>query len=145
MSQAQQRLKEQTPQASGSSLTDENFLAAHPLNFESQRFANEPGCSDLRYLGWPSRRCPAPIVVRNSSARLALWNDVLLGTDTSLYQYPFWNDPYRLLWVSPRYLAWGTQDRPLAFVSILTIGFWPLKIGLVFRGPACLQREHEIP
>jgi len=70
---------------------------------------------------------------------LAVWNDVLLDSDTSLYQYPFWNEPYRPLWVTPRYLAWGTQDRPLAFVSILTVGFGPAKIGLVFRGPACVQ------
>lgn len=70
---------------------------------------------------------------------LPVWNNVLLGTDASLYQYPFWNEPYRPLWVTPRYLAWGTEDRPLAFVSILTIGFGPAKIGLVFRGPSCVH------
>jgi len=70
---------------------------------------------------------------------LAVWNDVLLDTETSLYQYPFWNEPYRPLLVTPRYLAWGTQDRPQAFVSILTVGFGPAKIGLVFRGPTRLQ------
>lgn len=70
---------------------------------------------------------------------LPLWNDVLLDTNTSLYQFPFWNEPYRPLWLTPRYLAWGTQDRPLAFVSILTVGFGPAKIGLVFRGPACVH------
>jgi hypothetical protein len=70
---------------------------------------------------------------------LALWNNLLLDTDTSLYQYPFWNEPYRPLWLTPRYFAWGTQDRPLAFVSILTIGFGPAKIGLVFRGPSCIH------
>lgn len=70
---------------------------------------------------------------------LAVWNDVLLDTDTSLYQYPFWNEPYRPLWLTPRYLAWGTEDRPQAFVSILTVGFGPAKIGLVFRGPTRLQ------
>jgi hypothetical protein len=73
------------------------------------------------------------------SQDLALWNNVLLDTDTSLYQYPFWNEPYRPLWLTPRYLAWGTQDRPLAFVSILTIGFGFAKIGLVFRGPSCIH------
>lgn len=70
---------------------------------------------------------------------LPLWNNVLLSTDTSLYQYPLWNEPYRPLWLTPRYLAWGSQDRPLAFVSILTVGFGPAKIGLVFRGPTCIQ------
>ncbi len=72
---------------------------------------------------------------------LAVWNHVLLSTDTSLYQFPFWNEPYRPLWLTPRYLAWGTQDRPLAFVSILTVGFGPAKIGLVFRGPTALHAD----
>ena len=80
---------------------------------------------------------PAWFEVREQD--LPVWNDVLLGTDTSLYQYPFWNEPYRALWLSPRYLAWGTHDRPLAFVCILTVGVGPAKIGMVFRGPA--QRD----
>ena len=70
---------------------------------------------------------------------LPRWNEALLATDTSLYQYPFWNEPYRPLWLTPRYLAWGTSDRPLAFVTILTVGFGSVKIGLVFRGPSCIQ------
>ena len=76
---------------------------------------------------------------------LSLWNDVLLGTHTWLYQYPFWNEPHRSLGLTPRYLAWGTEDRPLAYLCILTIGFRPAKIGLVFRGPTCLQGEGEFP
>ncbi|HTS38483.1 MAG TPA: GNAT family N-acetyltransferase [Candidatus Solibacter sp.] len=75
---------------------------------------------------------------------LPVWNSVLLDTSTSLYQYPFWNEPYRPLWLTPRYLAWGTQDRPQAFVSILTIGFGPAKIGLVFRGPTCIHSRAGI-
>jgi hypothetical protein len=73
-----------------------------------------------------------------------MWDDVLLDTDTSLFQYPFWNDPYRALGLTPHYLAWGTQDRPLAFVSILTVGLGPAKIGLVFRGPTCLEPGAEL-
>lgn len=76
---------------------------------------------------------------------LPLWNEVLLGGDSCLYQYPFWNEPYRPLYLTPRYLAWGTQDRPLAYVCILTVGLPPAKIGLVFRGPVCLQRGGKIP
>ncbi len=76
---------------------------------------------------------------------LSVWNDVLLGSHASLYQYPFWNEPYRQLWVTPRYLAWGTQDRPLAFLAILTVGFGPAKIGLVFRGPVCFRPGFEFP
>lgn len=74
---------------------------------------------------------------------LAVWHDVLLSTDISLYQYPFWNEPYRPLLLTPRYLAWGTEDNLLAFVSILTIGFGPAKVGLVFRGPTQLKPEFQ--
>ena len=75
---------------------------------------------------------------------LAAWNDVLLDTEASLYQYPFWNEPYRPLGLTPRYVAWGTQDRPLAFASILTIGFGAAKIGLVFRGPTCIDSRCDM-
>jgi hypothetical protein len=74
-----------------------------------------------------------------SRQELASWNHVLLETETSLYQYPFWNEPYRPLLLTPRYLAWGTPECPLAFVSILTVGFGAFKVGLVFRGPTCIQ------
>src|SRR5215467_6097252 len=74
---------------------------------------------------------------------LALWNEKLLGSDASVLQYPFWNEPYRPLWLKPRYLAFGPQDRPLAFACILTLGFGPAKIGLVFRGPVSLDPETE--
>lgn len=76
---------------------------------------------------------------------LARWNDILAGTKTSLYQYPFWNEPYRPLWITPRYLAWGTPAHPLAFVTILTLGFGPAKIGLVFRGPTRMQAGEAFP
>jgi hypothetical protein len=74
---------------------------------------------------------------------LPVWNGVLLGTPASLYQFPFWNEPYRALWLTPRYLAWGTQDRPLSFVCILTVGCGPAKIGLVFRGPTRVQADTQ--
>jgi hypothetical protein len=67
---------------------------------------------------------------------LPAWNDLLRRTDASVYQYPFWNEPYRRLWVTPRYLVCGSRRNPLAFVSILSVGVGPAKVGLVFRGPA---------
>jgi hypothetical protein len=75
---------------------------------------------------------------------LPRWDGLLLGTDSWLYQYPFWNEPQRPLGIKPRYLAWGPAGRPQAYVCILTIGFRPAKIGLVFRGPTCLQAGAEI-
>ncbi len=73
------------------------------------------------------------------------WNEFLLRTDASLHQYPLWNEPQRALGLTPRYLTWGPAGRPLAYVCILTVGFRPAKIGLVFRGPTSLQVGAEIP
>jgi len=67
---------------------------------------------------------------------LPRWNNILRRTDAPIYQYPFWNEPYRRMWVTPRYLFWGDERDPLALVTILSVGFGPTKIGLVFRGPA---------
>jgi hypothetical protein len=96
-----------------------------------------------------ARRSSAPVPraawFEISQRDLSLWNNLLLPTNTWLYQYPFWNEPYRPLWLTPRYLAWGTQDQPLAFVCILTVGIRPAKIGLVFRGPTSLQSGSTIP
>lgn len=93
----------------------------------------------------PRASHPRPAWFEIRQCDLPVWNDVLLGTDTWLYQYPFWNEPYRPLWLTPRYLAWGSRDEPLAYVCILTVGFRPAKIGLVFRGPTSLQSGVPIP
>lgn len=103
----------------------------------------------------PKIALPSPAVRTVGTARAAWceilsedlprWDELLLQTDSWLYQYPLWNEPQRALGLTPRYLAWGPSGRPLAFVCILTIGVRPGKIGLVFRGPVSLQAEAEIP
>lgn len=65
----------------------------------------------------------------------SVWNNALRKTSASIHQYPFWNEPYRQMGVTPRYLAWGNPEDPIAFVTVLTVGYFPAKIGLVFRGP----------
>ncbi|HTW32229.1 MAG TPA: GNAT family N-acetyltransferase [Candidatus Sulfotelmatobacter sp.] len=72
-------------------------------------------------------------------------NQVFLKSPASLYQYPLWNEPYRKLGLTPRYLVWGTSRRPIAAATILTAGFGPVKIGLVFRGPVQLIPEADLP
>jgi hypothetical protein len=76
---------------------------------------------------------------------LSASDSVLLRTEASIFQYPFWNEPYRRLGLTPRYLAWRTPRRPIASATILTLGFGPAKIGLVFRGPTLLMPGTEIP
>ena len=66
---------------------------------------------------------------------LSAWNNILRKTEAPIYQYPFWNEPYRQMGVRPKYLAWGSASDPLAFATVLTAGYGPAKVGLVFRGP----------
>jgi hypothetical protein len=76
---------------------------------------------------------------------LSRWNDVLSNSFASIYQYPLWNEPYRRLRLTPRYLVWGTETETLAFVSVLTLGIGAAKIGLVFRGPTSLVPDRRLP
>ena len=76
---------------------------------------------------------------------LRFWDGLLLETNSWIYQYPFWNEPLRAMGLTPRYLAWGEPGQPLAYVCILTLGFSPAKIGLVFRGPTRLHAGAQIP
>ncbi len=80
-----------------------------------------------------------------SRERLSEWNNLLLGSDASLYQYPLWNEPQRPLWIKPRYLVLQDRANLLAYVCILTVGFGPAKIGLVFRGPVLLPGQDKLP
>lgn len=75
---------------------------------------------------------------------LSAWNNLLMRSDASLYQYPFWNEPQRPLWLRPRYLVLEDQGRLLAYICILTVGIGPAKIGLVFRGPVLLAGQDKL-
>src|ERR1700722_7636894 len=77
--------------------------------------------------------------------RLSEWNNLLLGSGASLYQYPLWNEPQRPLWLKPRYLVLEDREHLLAYVCILSVGFGPAKIGLVFRGPVLLPGQDKLP
>ena len=74
------------------------------------------------------------------------WNERLLRTSASLFQYPYWNEPYRRYCLTkPRYLAWSNDTGCHAYVCVLTIGPPHLRIGLVFRGPVNLSGVQPIP
>ncbi len=83
--------------------------------------------------------------VEISQEDLAHWDDCLLASGAWLYQYSFWNEPLRVMGLTPRYLAWGSPGQPLAYVCILTAGFRPARIGLVFRGPTSLEAGADVP
>ena len=80
-----------------------------------------------------------------SHEELAPSNQRLLETNASLYQYPYWNEPFRRMHFSPQYLVYRSQNQPTAYVCILTIGVRGLKIGLVHRGPVNLGSDRPVP
>ncbi|MFB3812897.1 MAG: lipid II:glycine glycyltransferase FemX [Terriglobales bacterium] len=76
---------------------------------------------------------------------LAAWNDRLLLTEASLTQYPYWNEPYRMSRLRPRYIAWNAGGRWVAYACVLTADLPGFRIGLVFRGPVNLLPGQELP
>jgi lipid II:glycine glycyltransferase (peptidoglycan interpeptide bridge formation enzyme) len=76
---------------------------------------------------------------------LVTWNQQLLQTDASFFQYPYWNEPFRKMYFAPRYLAYRSQGQFVAYVCILTFGISGLRIGLVRRGPVSLISDTEVP
>jgi lipid II:glycine glycyltransferase (peptidoglycan interpeptide bridge formation enzyme) len=76
---------------------------------------------------------------------LAGWNERLLETDASLFQYPYWNEPLRKMHFSPRYLTCSRDGRPVAYACVLTLGIGRLRIGLLQRGPVSLLPGQEVP
>jgi hypothetical protein len=74
---------------------------------------------------------------------LVEWDERLQRTNASLYQYPFWNEPFKRVHFQPRYLTYSTDDREIAFVCILTFSFMGFKIGLVRYGPVSLIEGNQ--
>ncbi len=71
-------------------------------------------------------------------ADLDQWNRVLLGTQASLFQFPYWNEPLRALRFRPRYFVYSADGRPRAFVCVLQLGIPGVRAGLIQRGPVLL-------
>jgi len=76
--------------------------------------------------------------------RLSAWNSRLLNTEAHLYQYPCWNEPFRRIHFTPRYLVYGSNGEPVAYVAILQIGFWPFRIGVIKGGPISLVPKEAV-
>ena len=74
----------------------------------------------------------------------AEWNRRLLGTAASVYQYPYWNEPYRPLHLSPTYLVYGDHACPAAYVCVLSVRVPGGRIGLALRGPVVLGGETSL-
>ena len=78
-------------------------------------------------------------------SEVAAWNDSLLGTEASLFQLPYWNEPLRTLHFRPTYLTYNEGGRPIAYVCVLELGVPGLRIALAPRGPVPLVRDGMLP
>jgi hypothetical protein len=73
-----------------------------------------------------------------SRSDAAEWNQRLLETNASLFQYPYWNERHRTWMSEPRFVVYGPPDKPEAFLCLLSLGWKFLRIGLVQDGPVSL-------
>jgi hypothetical protein len=76
--------------------------------------------------------------------RLIEWDKRLQDTSASLYQYPFWNEPYRRLFFKPKYISYWFDNKEVAFVSILIMEFLGVRIGLIRFGLVCMEEGKSI-
>jgi GNAT acetyltransferase-like protein len=69
---------------------------------------------------------------------IAEWSKLLLATDASLFQLPYWNESLRLLHFRPRYLTYQSGGHVCGYICVLEVGPPGARIGLVPRGPVTL-------
>jgi len=81
---------------------------------------------------------------RIDSSEVDSWNETLLKTSAPYYQYPFWNEPYRLVKLSPIYLACEHESARCAYLCILSLGLPGYRIGLVLNGPVNLNSHGPV-
>lgn len=72
------------------------------------------------------------------------WDIRLQATGASLYQYPFWNEPLRLLFFLPTYVVYRNEGRDLAFACILRMTLGGFSLGLLKYGPVDLGTGREV-
>lgn len=79
-----------------------------------------------------------------SDVEVPAWSECLLRTSASVFQFPFWNEPFKRMYMKPRYLVYDSEGGPVAYVCVLTIRLLFWRIGIVQRGPVSLHYG-EIP
>jgi len=71
-------------------------------------------------------------------SELESWDLRLMQTSAHFAQFPFWNEPYRVMKLQPVYACCYVAGMPVCYVAIVSIGPPRLRIGLVHRGPVNL-------
>jgi hypothetical protein len=105
----------------------------------SARHSDSRGATATASVSGPSGWYPVP------APELATWNGILLGTDASLFQFPYWNEPLRALHFRPQYLVYRQDQVDLAFVCVLELGLPGARVALAARGPVPLGSEGVLP
>ena len=83
--------------------------------------------------------------IKIDKTEIAEWNNTLKPTDASFFQYPYYASGYEHFFLSrPVYLKLvDERNSAKAFCTILEIGFYPFKTGLIIRGPVVLDKTFE--
>jgi len=92
----------------------------------------------------PEVKTPAPTWELVPEHRLDAWDRQLLQASAPFAQFPFWNEPYRMMKLKPVYAACHHAGVPVAFACILSIGLPRLRIGLIQRGPVNLLSSEPV-
>jgi hypothetical protein len=71
------------------------------------------------------------------------WNEKLKSTNASFFQYPYYAFGYKHFFLSrPVYLKLvDEKGNELSFCTVLEIGFYFFKVGLIIRGPVLLNEN----
>lgn len=63
-------------------------------------------------------------------------NEALKQTNASFFQYPYYAEGYKYILKSKSvYLKYAINGNIVAYCTIMEIGIWPFKVGLIIRGP----------
>ncbi|MCU0323234.1 MAG: aminoacyltransferase [Chitinophagaceae bacterium] len=72
-------------------------------------------------------------------------NEALKKTDASFFQYPYYAEGYRYILRSKSvYLKYVLDNSITAYCTIMEIGFYPFKVGLIIRGPVLLNNDVKL-
>lgn len=69
-----------------------------------------------------------------------LTNEALKQTNASFFQYPYYAEGYKYILKSKSlYLKYEINGNVVAYCTIMEIGIWPFKVGLIIRGPVFID------
>jgi hypothetical protein len=85
--------------------------------------------------------------VKIKKAEINEWNEKLKTTNASFFQYPYYASGYTFfLLAKPLYIKLvNDQQQELGYSCILNVGAFPLKAGLIIRGPVFFQTNADHP